>query len=604
MTGCSILLLRQINNLKHTEWIMTTVKSIKEATQMTDKEMERRSSAVTLSDMEIFIFPELMYSLVLANIMSPRIWRWREEPWFQGIEKMNPYKRLLRLRQFIMDNYVFNLDLETWGLTSQKEQLARFEKFMPIEQITSSNALFGYQGDEYYFDIDIRTHFGLDKYDAETIPYWKTETVEAMDAFRHRPGFETGAGECVSLAALYAAALFVICRIPLNDIYMMATPLHSQSFVDVRDGILINNRRLVTKSMWFNGTQISGQARRALENEQVTIVSHATGWVHSLYKDATIAQERFQYFSDTLHTYLKTELTPDILGNFLRQNPACRRCFVIRWPVRGTQRYLLLTEAFDFESDSAFKVTGNTREKLMATIPVEHFAASYLPSKAVLNDIEEFVAEHSIDLDKPEDRAALQHAIGDNCVSAVKMVQELVAFCHTQPRLPDISQVKFDTSEPTVELRGDMSREQVIEYLQTLRASNVTVDMAFYTYRDFVTTSPEPFLKAAMERNPVCVEESSALTVEALLAQLASWPNESIYDGSVRLAQPDELWTFKRGDGLEKALAVACILKKRGLYDHLRVVVNNAEAELYHGSELICSFTSAKASCLSEWQLF
>ena len=31
-------------------------------------ELERRSSAVTLSDMEIFIFPELMFSLVLANI--------------------------------------------------------------------------------------------------------------------------------------------------------------------------------------------------------------------------------------------------------------------------------------------------------------------------------------------------------------------------------------------------------------------------------------------------------------------------------------------------------------------------------------------------------
>ena len=35
---------------------------------------EEKSSATTLSDMEIFIFPELMYSLVLANIPSPRIW--------------------------------------------------------------------------------------------------------------------------------------------------------------------------------------------------------------------------------------------------------------------------------------------------------------------------------------------------------------------------------------------------------------------------------------------------------------------------------------------------------------------------------------------------
>jgi hypothetical protein len=35
------------------------------------KELEKYSSAFTLSDMEIFIFPELFYPLVLANIMSP-----------------------------------------------------------------------------------------------------------------------------------------------------------------------------------------------------------------------------------------------------------------------------------------------------------------------------------------------------------------------------------------------------------------------------------------------------------------------------------------------------------------------------------------------------
>ena len=69
------------------------------------KELERRSSAVTLSDMEMFIFPELIYSLVLANIMSPRIWRWREDPWFDGLERMKPYRRILRVKQYIMDHY-------------------------------------------------------------------------------------------------------------------------------------------------------------------------------------------------------------------------------------------------------------------------------------------------------------------------------------------------------------------------------------------------------------------------------------------------------------------------------------------------------------------
>jgi len=76
--------------------------------------------------------------------------------------------------------------------------------------LAQSNALFGYEGDKYYFDIDIRTHFGLDKYEGDVIPYWKTETVEAMDAFRYKPTYVSGAGECVSLATLYAAALFIV----------------------------------------------------------------------------------------------------------------------------------------------------------------------------------------------------------------------------------------------------------------------------------------------------------------------------------------------------------------------------------------------------------
>jgi len=267
---------------------------------MTPRELERYSSAITLSDMEVFIFPELMFSLVLANIMSPRIWKWREDPWFEGLESMTTYKRITRLKQYIMDHYAFNLDLDTWGLTRAETELSRFREFIDEGTLAQSNALFGYEGDKYYFDIDIRTHFGLDKYDGSTIPYWKTETVEAMDAFAYRQNYTTGAGECVSLAALYAAALFVIAGIPLEDIYLMATPLHSQNFVIVKDGILTNNRRLVTKNMWCNGTALSAQARRALENERVTIVSHVSGHIHAIYDEATIAPDAYQRFRTKL----------------------------------------------------------------------------------------------------------------------------------------------------------------------------------------------------------------------------------------------------------------------------------------------------------------
>ncbi|MEN6424853.1 MAG: hypothetical protein ABFE13_05795, partial [Phycisphaerales bacterium] len=209
---------------------------------MNSNDLEKYSSAATLSDMELFVFPELIYSLVLANIMSPAIWKWRDVDSFAKLGGKNSYRRLMRLRQFIMDEFDFNLDLETWGLTNKDTELKRFERYMSPQQIATSNALFGYEGDKYYFDVDIRKHFGLDKYTTDIIPYWKTETVEAMDAFRLKPGYGKAAGECVSLATLYAAAAFIVCGVPLEDIYMILTPLHSQNFIDMQDGILTNNR--------------------------------------------------------------------------------------------------------------------------------------------------------------------------------------------------------------------------------------------------------------------------------------------------------------------------------------------------------------------------
>ncbi|MDX9812912.1 MAG: hypothetical protein RBU28_11015, partial [Bacteroidales bacterium] len=73
------------------------------------KNLEKYSSAFTLSDMEIFIFPDLFYPLVLANIMSPLIWEWRSDEWFRDIEKKNFTYKVNRIKQYIIQNFVFNL---------------------------------------------------------------------------------------------------------------------------------------------------------------------------------------------------------------------------------------------------------------------------------------------------------------------------------------------------------------------------------------------------------------------------------------------------------------------------------------------------------------
>ena len=264
--------------------------------------IEKYSSAFTLSDMEIFIFPDLLYSLVLANIMSPIIWRWKQDPWFKDIDKKSFNYKTNRVKQYIMDHTVFNLDLETWGLTNKEKEIERFKDFIDIDILKQSNALFGYEGDKYYFKIDIRKHFGLDKYSSNIIPYWKTETVEAIMAFRHKKEYNIGAGECVSFSALYAAALFIIAKIPLEKIFMISTPLHSQNFITENEGLFTNNRRIVTKKMWYNGTDISQKARRAIEHEQITIVSHISGYIHNTYSHATINKDSYTLFSKKIKT--------------------------------------------------------------------------------------------------------------------------------------------------------------------------------------------------------------------------------------------------------------------------------------------------------------
>ncbi len=566
---------------------------------MTTRDLERYSSAITLSDMEVFIFPELMFSLVLANIMSPRIWKWREDPWFNGLEKMKPYKRITRLKQYIMDHYAFNLDLDTWGLTQTEIELARFRDFIDEDTLGQSNALFGYQGDKYYFDIDIRTHFGLDKYEGNIIPYWKTETVEAMDAFVHRPNYAAGAGECVSLAALYAAALFIVAEIPLDDIYLMATPLHSQNFVIVNDGILTNNRRLVTKNMWCNGTALSAQARRALENERVTIVSHASGHIHTLYEDATIAPDAYTRFTDELSTYLKSRLTKELLGNFLRQDRDMHKCFQIRWDRNGAHCYIAAEKAFAYENGSPYRITDSTREKLMAEIDAENFECSPLASRIVLNDLETFVASHQIEIDRDADVASLKDQFASTCLNAEIALESLIQFCHVKPRLPAPDAKTFSSADEPFDITSDMGRDAIIAHIAAIREQSPVAELALHTYRDLTRITPQPYLKACTERNPVCIEATQSLPETELIEHVTAMPSDSIYDDVGRLAQPDEVWNFGRGDGLEKAVMLATILFARTAAE-ITIDVNAEHATFSHRDSKT-TFQTAKGLPPQTW---
>ena len=526
---------------------------------MDTKQLEKYSSAITLSDMEIFVFPELMYSLLLANIISPIIWQWRDADCFKRLEGKSPYKKLMRLKQFIMDEYEFNLDLNTWGLTHQAEELNRFKDVIPPEEIAKSNALFGYTGDKYYFDVDIRKHFGLDKYDNDIIPYWKTETVEAMNAFRHKPGYTTGAGECVSLATLYAAAAFIVCGIPLEDIYLVLTPLHSQNFFDIQDGVLSNNRRIVTKTMWFNGTAISDKAQRALRNEQVTIVAHNTGYVHCL-GNATIDKNAYEKFKQKLNAYLSADLNSLTLASFLRSNTKYQKHFQFCNHHRGEPRFVKAETMFSYEHGSNYRVSDETFGKLLADVSEEDFSIYKYIDRLCCEQLMAFIDYENIEDKTPEGQKKFAAYLKPFLPDTDKFITELYDFIHLKARLPVLKD-NCQTDYP-VKITTEMNRQQVIDYLQSIRDKSITADLAFYAYRDMEGCDRQPFLKAAVERNPVSIEMAKDKDLRQVYDMLNSMTNDSIYDGK-RLAQPDEVANFTTGDGVEKAIFFAGVIKNK-----------------------------------------
>lgn len=553
------------------------------------RNLEKYSSAFTLSDMEVFIFPELLYPLVLSNIISPEIWKWRDDPWFENIESRSFTYKINRIKQFIIQQYIFNLDLSTWGLTTKSQEIARFSDFFDMDTLKQSNALFGYEGDRYYFSLDIRKHFGLDKFNDDVIPYWKTETVEAMNAFRHKPSFTTGAGECVSLSALYAAALFIVGRVSLNDIFMIATPLHSQNFVISNEGVITNNRRIVTKNMWFNGTSMSAKARRALENEKVTIVSHITGHIHTIYDKATINPEAFKHFSMKLRSFLSTNLNKQLFINFLRFK-GYKSLFQYRDEHGGRERYIGLDKLFEYEHSSRYDVAFGSRSLLLNEIDGDEFSISPLQGRVILNDFERILDSctgKSTECILKELKRTLPEVIS---IIPEEMFSDLQAFLKTEPRLPESDKEFIATSYP--EINPSDSREEIIKRIvESANESEMSL-LTLYVHRSMDKIDWEPFVKAAVERNQVAFSDLEGKSIEEAYQVISSLANESIYPGN-RLAQPDEVWNFRRGDGIEKAFLLASWLHHNEPDQKLTLKINNSSVELCHGKNRY-SFTSGK----------
>ena len=237
---------------------------------------------------------------------------------------------------------------------------------------------------------------------------------------------------------------------------------------------------------------------------------------------------------------------------------------------------------FHYEHGSNYKIADSTHEKLLAEVSEEDFVPYQLPGRIRCDELEEFIKNEKIDPRKPEGRTALRKYIEPVIPDAQRFVDALSEFVHTEAKLPDLEK-NYLSTEP-IEISVEQTREQTIDYLQQIRKSNPTADLAFYAYRDMESCDWTPFIKAAIERNPVSIQMADSMSVEQIHRWLEQIKNTSIYDGK-RLAQPDEVVNYKTGDGLEKAFLLANVIEQRNPEQDIEIRVDNNDVILKGQSE-------------------
>ncbi len=201
-----------------------------------------------------------------------------------------------------------------------------------------------------------------------------------------------------------------------------------------------------------------------------------------------------------------------------------------------------------------------------------------------------FVKYENIDLKDEQSRLAFTNYLKPFVPDAGKLTEQLCSFAHMEAKLP--SHEKQYIPAGPIEIAATQNREEIIDYLQNIRQSNTTADLAFYAYRDMATCDWQPFIKAAIERNPVSIEAAAKESVEELYNRLCAMDDDSIYDGK-RLAQPDEVVNFATGDGIEKAILLANVIKAKDPLSPVEIDIDNKNVLLKAQNQY--RFTSSKA---------
>jgi hypothetical protein len=175
-----------------------------------------------------------------------------------------------------------------------------------------------------------------------------------------------------------------------------------------------------------------------------------------------------------------------------------------------------------------------------------------------------------------------------DCVK--RMFSDIGSFILTEPRLPSVERKFRKVTHPQISVTD--SRKEIIGKITDLSNESEMALLALYAFRDMERTDWRPFIKAAIERNPVSHDTLAGRSADEIYNIINELKNKSIYD-SGRMAQPDEVWNFRRGDGAEKAFLMANVLLFNDPAARVEISLHDDHAMLEYSGQHF-SFVTAK----------
>lgn len=264
-----------------------------------DAKLDSFSTAVSLTVLEIDFLPQkLIPAFLLANLMSPALWAWRDEKQAANEEGIlySPRNRLNQIQRFFHRYTFTNIPGEPagdpWGLLNFDVEEKRFGREF-IQNIRDEyDATFRKllsENSESQFGQVINEQYYKDGF----FPRLKNETLEVMNAFASVNQEGKRSGKCIGLGMLWAAALVVWGRFPLDRIVITGNRAHMFVYLDEETGHLLNNTKWFSETRINNQSDLSEYARLVASNTETTFFYNPSlGMCHCTSRTSEIPLHR------------------------------------------------------------------------------------------------------------------------------------------------------------------------------------------------------------------------------------------------------------------------------------------------------------------------